>query len=725
MSYVIDISQFPDHEPREIGGKAAALGRLYQRDFHVPAAAAVTAEAYDTYVSSTGLADRIGLELGKKDFRDMRWEEIWDASLRIRNLFLTTPLPEDLAETVRKPLERLFDNRPVAVRSSAPGEDSSEASFAGLHESYLNIRGIDAVLDHIRLVWASLWSDAALLYRQELGLDVHSSTMAVLVQEFIIGDRSGVVFGRDPSEKSRVIIEAIHGLNQGFVDGIVAPDRWYCDRATGGIISHEPAERLKEMAPTDAGISLRDLSGDKKDIPPLDDKDIGSVYRLAMEAERIFGTPQDVEWTLDESNLYTLQARPITATSDAGATDDRHWYRSLSRSFENLRELQTRIEDDLIPAMIRDAERLSAIRLPDMNDGELAREIEERIALVRDWEEAYREYFIPFAHGMRLFGTVYNDTVRPRDPYEFMDLLSSSTMLSVTRNRMLEEMADVIRHNDDLRHILDIGGDTTSFTVFMNLVETFVNTFGDLTCYSAQCSQSNETVLAIAREMASKPPQENRDGRNAPRDNEDRYLSFFPDEKKLFARDLLALARASYRLRDDDNIHLGRIQGGLAGSVNEGNQRLAARAMALPGQLAADDVATCLRDPGYRPRTKTPDQASDHSPHERVQARQLIGQPAGPGIATGRARVIGDTFSPSDFTAGEIIVCDAIDPNMTFLIPLAAGIVERRGGMLIHGAIIAREYGLPCVTGVPEAIHLISTGDRITVDGYLGIVVLS
>ena len=106
----------------------------------------------------------------------------------------------------------------------------------------------------------------------------------------------------------------------------------------------------------------------------------------------------------------------------------------------------------------------------------------------------------------------------------------------------------------------------------------------------------------------------------------------------------------------------------------------------------------------------------------RLKARQIVGQPAGPGLARGPARVI---LSPSDlfhFKTGEILVCDAVDPNMTFVVPLAAAIVERRGGMLIHGSIIAREYGIPCVTGVPNAATLIHTGDTITVDGYLGIV---
>jgi pyruvate,water dikinase len=102
----------------------------------------------------------------------------------------------------------------------------------------------------------------------------------------------------------------------------------------------------------------------------------------------------------------------------------------------------------------------------------------------------------------------------------------------------------------------------------------------------------------------------------------------------------------------------------------------------------------------------------------------MLGQPAAKGVASGRARVIRQHQDLAEMTAGEILVCDAIDPNMTFAIPLAKGVVERRGGMLIHGAIIAREYGLPCVTGIPEACERIRTGDMICVDGFLGIVTI-
>ena len=105
--------------------------------------------------------------------------------------------------------------------------------------------------------------------------------------------------------------------------------------------------------------------------------------------------------------------------------------------------------------------------------------------------------------------------------------------------------------------------------------------------------------------------------------------------------------------------------------------------------------------------------------------RQITGQPAGPGLARGTARIIRRHTDIAGFKKGEVIVCDAVDPNMTFVMPLAAAIIERRGGMLIHGAIIAREYGLPCVTGVAGATEKIQTGQRVTVDGYLGIVTLS
>jgi len=139
--------------------------------------------------------------------------------------------------------------------------------------------------------------------------------------------------------------------------------------------------------------------------------------------------------------------------------------------------------------------------------------------------------------------------------------------------------------------------------------------------------------------------------------------------------------------------------------------------------LSAEETARALRDPAWRPKRGVPRPGAEETGAD-LRVRQLRGQPAGPGIASGPARVISGPEDLLETRAGEILVCDSIDPNMTFAVPLAAGIVERRGGMLIHGAIIAREYGIPCVTGIPGAAEVVRTGDRVSVDGWLGIVTI-
>ena len=157
-------------------------------------------------------------------------------------------------------------------------------------------------------------------------------------------------------------------------------------------------------------------------------------------------------------------------------------------------------------------------------------------------------------------------------------------------------------------------------------------------------------------------------------------------------------------------------------TVREGQKRIRERSGKAADHLSIENVIKGLNDPYFVPQEM---ETGEGKKEERgINPRQLVGQPAGAGLARGSARVIREASDLMSFKAGEILVCDAIDPNMTFVVPLSAGIVERRGGMLIHGAIIAREYGLPCVTGVPEAVELIRTGDIVTVDGYLGIVII-
>ena len=159
-----------DHDNNFFGGKALALGKMIRGGFKVPFAVCLSTKAYDQFVDSTGIRGRIMLELGRKRFEDMRWEEVWDTSLRIRALFNNKPMPDVLKKSMQEVIEPAFKDKAVVVRSSAVGEDSANASFAGMHESFVNVNGLESIIDHIKLVWASLWSDGAMLYRNELGL---------------------------------------------------------------------------------------------------------------------------------------------------------------------------------------------------------------------------------------------------------------------------------------------------------------------------------------------------------------------------------------------------------------------------------------------------------------------------------------------------------------------------------------------------------------------------
>lgn len=718
MSLVIPFERITEADRPRVGGKGYALGVMTRSGARVSPGVCITDDAYRHYVGRTGLADRIRLELSRKRFEDMRWEEIWDAALRIRNMFLTTPVPHALLQEIGSTLLKRFGDAAVAVRSSAPDEDSRRASFAGLHESFVNIRGNAAIMDHIRLVWASLWSDAALLYRRELGLDISKSSMAVVVQEVIAGERSGVAFSRDPSDETRSVIEAVHGLNQGMVDGTVEPDRWLLDRASGRIISHIPAVREIQVIAHQRGVATVPLPRELRQRLPLNENDVREVNSLLLNVEKFFGAAQDMEWTMQDKKLYLLQSRPITATADSENEDARPWYLSLRRSFENLRILRRKIEGEIFPSMIAAANEMAETDVASLSDQDLRSEVIRRAEVYSFWVDVYWKDLIPFAHGIRLFGIAYNDAIRPKDPYEFMDLLAATEMEGVERNRMLEEMATLARSlscpPEHLKKYLN--NDSRYHKILLGFMERF----GDLSCGTKQCSEGPDAITDLVIKLASLP--EDRE-RTPPKDLAARKQSFldrFEGEERLHAEELLDLGRASYRARDNDNIYLGRIKGQAIAAIEEYTSR-----RLKDGDITDPDVRKAIA--GISTPDTVPLKGTQKEMKEKgfsSRARQITGQPASPGIARGTARVITDASDLQRFNPGEVLVCNAVDPSITFIVPLAAGIVERRGGMLIHGAIIAREYGISCVTGIPDATSLIHTGDTVTVDGYLGIVTI-
>jgi pyruvate,water dikinase len=396
----------------------------------------------------------------------------------------------------------------------------------------------------------------------------------------------------------------------------------------------------------------------------------------------------------------------------------------LHRSYENLKGLRRKIEDELIPAMTEEAESLAGVAVSTLSDAALADEIERRRDIYDEWLAIYRQNFIPFAHGMRFFGQVYNDVMKPQDPFEFVHLLEGSKMVSLQRNQLLEKLAQRIQKDPQLAEYLKENKIDDCDPLFQEDLKRLLDQFGDLAWGDAQFGQDASGLSNFLAEMASrlnhKKPQKEKD----PKALEKAFLTRFCGEKQPYALELIEMGRASYRLRDDDNIYLGKIEGQWLAAVEEGKKRIENRLVNETGSIERGEIIRALRDGEYIPKSGGQPEKQKRKKGFLVKARQIVGQPAGPGLVVGKARLISKPEDLFTFKAGEILVCDAVDPGMTFVVPLASGIVERRGGMLIHGAIIAREYGLPCVTGAADAAKWIKTGDTITVDGHLGIVII-
>jgi phosphohistidine swiveling domain-containing protein len=295
--------------------------------------------------------------------------------------------------------------------------------------------------------------------------------------------------------------------------------------------------------------------------------------------------------------------------------------------------------------------------------------------------------------------------------------------LSVRRNRELTRLAARVREDVGLRARLQAGD--SGDAAFEQEIDDFGRQFGEVAFASQKCFGDRERLIRFLLNLAVAPAVTESASEI---DIEELTKAFFMavnSNRQTLARQLLDLGRDSYRLRDDDNIHLARFEALVLDAVEEGRTRLRGNHPDVLRSADLERVVQVLRHPNL---VVEPRQAAAEPVLERgfrALPRQLVGQPAGPGIATGAARVIENVDDLLRFQVGEVLVCDAVDPNMTFVVPMAAAVVERRGGMLIHGAIIAREYGLPCVTGVPQATTSITNGDHLTVDGYLGIVTLS
>ncbi len=303
-----------------VGGKAANLGELIAAGLPVPGGFAVTAVAYLDSLEQAGLRDPIA-ELAASTHH-MDDQERRGASAEARALVHQAGMPEDLAAEVRSAYDELGSG-PVAVRSSATGEDAADSSFAGMNESYTNVEGPEDLIARILDCWASLYGERVVSYRASREL-ADEPAISVVVQKMVDSEASGVMFTSDPSsgDRSHLVIEAALGLGEVVVGGLVEPDTYVVERdplRLSTIRVGRQAFRL--VRKPDRTQQSEDLTDDQGGSRVLDDAQILDLARLGMRVEEYYGSPQDTEWALSGGQLHLLQSRPITTLGDGTDPD--------------------------------------------------------------------------------------------------------------------------------------------------------------------------------------------------------------------------------------------------------------------------------------------------------------------------------------------------------------------------------------------------------------------
>ncbi len=312
------------------GGKGANLGELTAAGFPVPPGFVVGAPTYAAFVDVGGLRDRIEERLAAVDVDDT--EALESAAGEVREMVEAEPLPTELANAIGKSYERLAEaagdsETPVAVRSSATAEDTESASFAGMNETLLNVRGREAVLDAVRRCWSSLFGARTIYYRARRGFGQADMDIAVVVQRQISSTRSGVMFTVDPASGAtdRLIIEGAFGLGESVVSGSVSPDRYVVGKDKLTILRSEVRRKELTIEPNaDGGTTTRELEEHEAEQPVLSEEEVRRVADLGARIEGHYGAAQDTEWAVDaEGAIWMLQSRPVTATGGVPLAEPR------------------------------------------------------------------------------------------------------------------------------------------------------------------------------------------------------------------------------------------------------------------------------------------------------------------------------------------------------------------------------------------------------------------
>jgi rifampicin phosphotransferase len=840
--YVRALEEIDKTQVALVGGKGANLGELLRIEgVRVPGGFCVTTEAFARIMAAAPRIDDQVDRLSCLDPDDR--EAIRALSARIRRAIEGVAIPGDLAAAITRSVITVGERAAYAVRSSATAEDLPAASFAGQQDSYLNVVGPAAILEHVSRCWASLFTERAVTYRLRNGFDHRKVRMAVVVQQMVVPQAAGILFTADPVTSNRkvVSIEASFGLGEALVAGLVNAD-------------------VYKVRDGDVVVEARQGQ------PVLTDAQIMRLAQLGRRIEAHFGYPQDIEWCLADDELQVVQSRPVTTLFPIPAASDHenHVYVSVGhqqmmtdamkplglslwllttpapateaggRLFVDVTQMlgspasragllkalgtSDPLIGDALRAILERGDFIAA--LPDDDPGgppaggapaasapapietdpaivtELIERSQAAIATLKrdiaaltgpalfdfilaDIQELRRILFDPRSH--QVFMTAMQATWSLNERLEAwlgeknaVDTLTQSVPNNVTSEMGLAllDVADVIRPHPDvvafLEHVEDenfldqlpalAGGREARDAIAAYLGKYGMRCVGEIDITKPRWSERPATLVPmILGNIRNFEP-----GAGERRFEQGRQQAW-TKERELLAR-LRALpegeekAEQAKRLIDQIRTFIGyreypkyhmicRYFAYKQALLNDAERLVRARVLREKEDIFylrfselndvtrtshVDDQLIRRRKAAFKsyqaltpPRVLTSDGEAVAGAYRRagVPAGALTGLPVSAGTVEGRARVILD-MAEADLEAGDILVTAYTDPSWTPAFVAVKGLVTEVGGLMTHGAVIAREYGLPAVVGVEQATRLIRDGQRIRVhgtDGYVEI----
>src|SRR5215204_6113050 len=351
MAYTAWFDEIGKEDIALVGGKGANLGELNRAGLPVPSGFVITTAAYDTVVKASGIkGEVVALASVPRAEDPAGFEEVAEV---IRTLFSGGKVPDEMAEEIQASYQELSDDRetPVAVRSSATAEDLPGMSFAGQQETYLNVRGAEALLEAVKNCWASLWSPRAMDKRTRQGIDPANVSLAVVVQRMVESEAAGVMFTANPSNgrRNELTISAAWGLGESVVSGTVTPDSIVVEKGSGRVLSRETSAKLVMTVYSESGSEERPVPEARRRQPVLDDGAAAELARYGKRIEDHYGTPQDIEWALAGGEYFVAQARSITALPEPMTDPPTNWSVPDPKGFYVRASIVEQMPDPLSP----------------------------------------------------------------------------------------------------------------------------------------------------------------------------------------------------------------------------------------------------------------------------------------------------------------------------------------------------------------------------------------